>query len=153
MENVRRRVLVVEDDPEVRECLVELLELLGHQVRSAATGEEAVAASVAHELDVVFVDLGLPDISGYEVAARMRSAARSRELTIIALSGRSRPEDLARSAASGFDLHLVKPVGSRTIADACDRSRASASSTTCGCSVVTEESTGPLASPPTTFRT
>ena len=111
MDCASKRVLVVEDDRDTRELLVELLELLGHDVRSAATGAEAIDVLVAYEIDVAFVDIGLPDVSGHEVAVRMRSIARSHELAIIALSGRSQPSDMARSFASGMDLHLVKPAG------------------------------------------
>ncbi|KAB2886180.1 MAG: response regulator [Kofleriaceae bacterium] len=172
MDGASKRVLVVEDDRDTREMLVELLELLGHDVRAAASGMEAVDVLVAYEIDVAFVDIGLPDISGHEVAVRMRSIVGSRELVIAALSGRSQPDDIARSFASGMDLHLVKPacsddlrrvvghasgrrpsVGWRTIPDACARSKASSSSTTCACSVATRESIGPVACPPTTSRT
>jgi CheY-like chemotaxis protein len=107
----RKRVLVVEDDADTRETMAELLELLGHEVRAVGTGYEALAAVDAFWPDVAFIDIGLPDIGGHEVAARIRTVRPAGTMLLIALSGRSQPVDVERSEESGMDLHLVKPIG------------------------------------------
>jgi CheY-like chemotaxis protein len=107
----RKRVLVVDDDADTREMTAELLVVLGHDVRTAATGNEALAALDAFWPDVAFVDIGLPDISGHEVAARMRAVRPLGTMVIVALSGRSQAADIERSVAAGMDMHLVKPIG------------------------------------------
>ena len=102
-------VLVVDDNPDVREALQMLLELRGHTVTTAGTGRGALEASAALRPDVVVLDLGLPDISGLEVATQIRSNPELGATVLIALSGRDQPEDVKRSRAAGFDHHLVKP--------------------------------------------
>jgi PAS domain S-box-containing protein len=102
-------VLVVDDNPDVREALQMLLELRGHTVTTAGTGRAALEASAALRPEVVVLDLGLPDISGLEVAAQIRSNPELGSTVLIALSGRDQPEDVKLSRAAGFDHHLVKP--------------------------------------------
>jgi CheY-like chemotaxis protein/two-component sensor histidine kinase len=104
-----RNVLIVEDSADIREALQELLEGLGHRVEAAADGEQALARALAQRPDVALVDIGLPRIDGYEVARRMRKALGAKVL-LLALTGYGQPEDRARAAAAGFDLHLTKPV-------------------------------------------
>lgn len=104
-----RRVLVVEDNVDASEMLRMLLALSGHSVRVVATGEAALAALREEASDVVLCDLGLPDISGYEVARAIRADAGLESIRLVALSGYGQPEDRARSSEAGFDLHLVKP--------------------------------------------
>jgi PAS domain S-box-containing protein len=102
-------VLVVDDNPDVREALQMLLELRGHTVTTAGSGSAALEISAAQQPDVVVLDLGLPDISGLEVATQIRSNPALGSTVLIALSGRDQPEDVKRSRAAGFDHHLVKP--------------------------------------------
>jgi CheY-like chemotaxis protein len=102
-------VLVVDDNPDVREALQMLLELRGHTVTTAGTGRAALDVAATLRPDVVVLDLGLPDISGLEVATQIRSNAELGSTVLIALSGRGQPEDVKRSRAAGFDHHLVKP--------------------------------------------
>ena len=102
------RVLVVEDSQDSREALQILLELEGHEVRLAASGEDAVRAVTESEPDWALIDIGLPDIDGYETARRIRAGHRA--VRLIALTGHNRPEDRERALAEGFDAHLVKPV-------------------------------------------
>lgn len=104
------RVLVVEDDADTRDTLTMLLTMEGHEVRTARTGPEALAAVRARTPDVVLLDLGLPGLDGWQVALRMRAAeAGPRKPPIIALTGRALEADRRRSAESGIDLHLAKP--------------------------------------------
>jgi signal transduction histidine kinase/CheY-like chemotaxis protein len=106
---VRRDVLVVEDNDDVRASFAEALALAGHEVRSAPDGSAALALARARRPDVAFVDIGLPGIDGYEVARRLR-AEHGAGIYLVALTGYGRPEDLARTRDAGFDLHLTKPV-------------------------------------------
>ncbi len=108
------KVLIIEDDADAREVLQFSLEAEGQPVAVAANGAEGLAVAAAVRPDVVFVDLKLPDVDGFEVARLLRvllgPAAR-----LVALTGFGRPEDLAATAAAGFDDHLTKPVGADTI--------------------------------------
>jgi CheY-like chemotaxis protein/anti-sigma regulatory factor (Ser/Thr protein kinase) len=103
------RVVVVEDSPDVREALGELLELWGHEVHLAATGEEGVALTLACKPDTALVDLGLPDMDGCEVARRVRKANGGHQPRLVALTGFGRASDRRRALEAGFDAHLVKP--------------------------------------------
>ena len=104
------RILIVEDNEDARESLRLLLELDGHEVMAAASGEEGLDQAQAHEFTIALVDLGLPGIDGFEVARRLRALARGAELRLVAISGYGQPLDRKRAQASGFDAHLVKPV-------------------------------------------
>ncbi len=105
-----RRVLVVEDNADTARGMVRLLKLSGHHARSAHDGEQALAAIDAEPFDVVLLDIGLPGMSGLEVAARIRSLPGGGAYLLLALSGYGQAEDRERSLAAGFDDHLVKPV-------------------------------------------
>jgi PAS domain S-box-containing protein len=104
------RVLIVDDNLDTARGLSRLLKLLGHDVRVAHDGQEAVEAARAHRPEVVLLDIGLPGIDGYEVVKRLRVDECCRGSVIIAVSGYGQPEDLRRSKEAGFDHHLVKPV-------------------------------------------
>jgi signal transduction histidine kinase len=104
-----RRILVVEDHADGRESLATSLALHGHEVVAAATGREGVEAAVSFAPDVVLLDIGLPDIDGYEVARRLRDRLE-RRTRLVALTGYGQPDDRARAKEAGFDAHLVKPV-------------------------------------------
>jgi CheY-like chemotaxis protein len=106
-----KRVLVVDDNADAAGSLAMLLELDGHQTRVAHHGAGALAAVAEFEPDVVFLDIGLPDISGYEVARRLReSMSAPGRPRLIALTGWGADEDRRQAKAAGFDAHLVKPV-------------------------------------------
>jgi CheY-like chemotaxis protein len=99
--------LIVEDNVDARHSLRVLLESLGHEVHDAGDGEAGVAAALELEPDLVFVDIGLPRMDGYEVARRIRAAKAS--LRLVALTGYGHADDVQRSRESGFDEHLLKP--------------------------------------------
>ncbi len=105
-----RRILVVEDHEDTAETLRMLLEANGADVRVAATGPKALAAYARFEPEVVLLDIGLPGMSGYEVARRLRAEFPSRDALLVALTGWGRREDVMRAREAGFDDHLVKPV-------------------------------------------
>ncbi|WP_245763441.1 hybrid sensor histidine kinase/response regulator [Paraburkholderia diazotrophica] len=107
------RILIVDDNTDAALSLAMIFDT--HDVRTAHSGEEALQIAVAFEPHVVFLDLGLPGISGYDVARRLREMARDqhaagKRLEIVAVSGYGQPEDQARSIMAGCDSHLVKPV-------------------------------------------
>jgi CheY-like chemotaxis protein/anti-sigma regulatory factor (Ser/Thr protein kinase) len=102
------RILIVEDVDDTREMLRRLLELSGHEVAEADDGPTAVAQALALAPDAVIVDVGLPGLDGYEVAARIRAGGG--RMRLVALTGYGRDENRRRAAAAGFDAHLVKPV-------------------------------------------
>ena len=104
-----RRILVVDDNVDSAESLADVLRLSGHEVRTARDGTAALQAARAAAPDVVLLDIGLPGMSGYEVARELRSAHGAGTL-LVALTGYGQPEDHLRSQKAGFDLHLVKPV-------------------------------------------
>ena len=114
-----QRILIVEDHPDIREVLGELLEQGRHVVSVAATGPEGVEKLLALAPDMAFVDLGLPGFDGYELARRVRAAGSKTYL--IALTGYGQAEDKTRSFAAGFDDHLVKPAHDGDIKDALAR--------------------------------
>jgi PAS domain S-box-containing protein len=105
-----RRVLVVDDNHDSAESLEILLQLSGHHVRIAHDGLEAVTAAASFLPDVVVLDIGLPKLNGYEAARRIRALPSGTHLKLVALTGWGQDSDRQRSAASGFDFHLVKPV-------------------------------------------
>jgi two-component system CheB/CheR fusion protein len=107
----RRRVLVVDDNADAAESLALLLRLEGQDVRVAGDGPAALQAAAAQRPDVVFLDLGMPGMDGYEVCARFRREPDLAGVTLVALTGWGQDEDRRRSHAAGFDRHLVKPVG------------------------------------------
>jgi two-component system, sensor histidine kinase len=105
----RARILIVEDHPDGREALRKLLTLWGHEVEAAADGLRGVEKALAWRPNTAVVDIGLPELDGYEVARRLRHDLDS-QIYLIALTGYGRPEDRVKALEAGFDIHLVKPV-------------------------------------------
>lgn len=103
-----RRILVVDDNQDSAESLALLLELHGHEVRTAFAGPAALETASTFRPDVVLLDIGLPGMDGYEVARRLR--ADDHRSLLVALTGYGRDDDRQRSQEAGFDHHLVKPV-------------------------------------------
>src|SRR5512139_1555299 len=107
----RCRVLVVDDDPAVADSMTVLLQLEGHEVRAAASGEEALALARSFHPQVVLLDIGLQGMDGYEVARQLRAQQAADEtICLVAVTGYGHDEARIRSKEAGFDRHLVKPV-------------------------------------------
>ena len=106
----RRRILLVEDDDDFAESLTLLLGILGHEVRRASDGGEALAVAQDYRPALALVDIGLPGIDGYEVARRLRQAPGLAQTVLVALTGYGGRDDRLRCTAAGFDRHLLKPV-------------------------------------------
>jgi CheY-like chemotaxis protein len=104
----KKRVLIVDDNEDAADTVSMLLEMSGHETKVVYQGERALSSWKAFDPDVVVLDIGLPDLSGYQVVGRLREEGFSG--VAIALSGYGQPEDKRRALDSGFDVHLVKPV-------------------------------------------
>lgn len=105
-----RRVLVVDDNVDSARSLALLLRSLGHDVQVAHDGESALSAALKHQPHLVFLDIGLPGISGHEVAQRLRARFGPSQMRLVAMTGYGQVNDRLRSSSAGFDRHLVKPV-------------------------------------------
>jgi len=103
------RVLLAEDNPDGRATFCTLLKLLGHRVETAADGLRAIEKAFASHPDVVFIDIGLPRLNGYQVAQQLR-AALGPDVFLIAYTAYNQPEDRQRAFTAGVDAYLVKPV-------------------------------------------
>ena len=104
-----RRVLIIEDNDDARGMLREALTLSGHEVRDARDGKSGLAIAAEGAPDVAIIDIGLPDMDGYEVARRLRHSMDGR-IALIALTGYGQSEDRLRAREAGFEVHLTKPV-------------------------------------------
>jgi two-component system CheB/CheR fusion protein len=107
---LRRRILVVDDNADVAGSLAMLLQLEGHEVHVAKDGPTALQVALADRPDIVFLDIGMPGMDGYEVARRFRRQPSLRGVVLVALTGWGQQEDRDRAKAVGFDHHLTKPV-------------------------------------------
>jgi signal transduction histidine kinase len=112
-----RRILVVEDNPDAAATMRDFLELSGHEVELADSGKAGVQAAREFHPEVVLCDIGLPGMSGFEVAAALRRDPATRSAKLIAVTGYGRDEDRRKSKEAGFDLHLTKPVDPAQLRD------------------------------------
>jgi PAS domain S-box-containing protein len=112
------RVLVVDDNKDSADSAAMLLRCSGHDVQVAYSGTGALEAAAAHQPHAILLDLGLPEMDGYEVARRLRQNPRFKNVLLIAVSGYGQDSDLQRSQEAGFSAHLLKPVEIEQINDA-----------------------------------
>ena len=106
----RHRILVVDDNADAAGTLAMLLKMQGHDVRTAADGEEALEQARTGDPDIIFMDLGMPRLDGIEAARRIRALPQCREVRIVALTGWGQDADRRRTREAGMDHHLTKPV-------------------------------------------
>jgi CheY-like chemotaxis protein len=106
----RRRILVVDDNRDAADSLVMMLRMMGHETDTAYHGLQAVHAAAAFRPDVLLLDIGLPEMNGYEVAQHVRKQPWGKGMVLIALTGWGQDEDKRRAFEAGFDHHLMKPV-------------------------------------------
>jgi len=104
------RILVVDDNRDAAESLATLLKLSGHTVDIANDGLLALASAEKLQPDVIFMDIGMPRLNGFDAARRIRETAWGKSMTLVAISGWGQDSDRAKSKDAGFDIHLVKPV-------------------------------------------
>jgi CheY-like chemotaxis protein len=111
------RVLVVDDNHDAALSLGMLVEMLGHDVRVAYDGVEALQVGGGFHPDLVLLDIGMPRMDGYEACRRLRAQPWGASARVVAVTGWGQEHDRRRSQQAGFDQHLVKPVAPTVIAD------------------------------------
>jgi PAS domain S-box-containing protein len=109
------RILVVDDSTDAADSLATLLRLQGQNVQVAYDGPAALAAAEGFRPELVFLDIGMPGMDGYEVARRLRRQPENEKTLLVALTGWGQKEDRQRSKEAGFDHHLTKPAGAQTL--------------------------------------
>ena len=117
---VSRRILVVDDNADAADSLGMLFEVRGDEVRIAYGGIEALATEVAFKPAVVLLDIGMPKLSGYDVARRIRDA-RGASVLIVAITGWGQEDDRQRARDAGIDHHFTKPVDFESLLEIIDR--------------------------------
>jgi CheY-like chemotaxis protein len=100
----------VEDNDDARELFAMMLESSGYKVLQADNGIDGLRIAAQDLPEIAFIDIGLPGMDGFEVAARIKNSPTTGSISLVALSGYGTAHDTERSAKSGFDRHLVKPV-------------------------------------------
>jgi CheY-like chemotaxis protein/two-component sensor histidine kinase len=119
---VIKRVLIADDNVDAAESLQLWLEMAGHEVHVALTGPAALKLAESVQPQVALLDVGMPGMTGLEVASKIREAPWGREIVLIALTGWGQEEDLRRTKEAGFDHHLTKPVAPDAIEELIRRS-------------------------------
>jgi CheY-like chemotaxis protein len=109
-QGMRRRIVVADDNEDSAQSFAMLLSFSGHEVRIAHDGAEALDAVRDFRPDFVFLDIGMPLLSGYEVAEAVRAEPWGRDVKLIAVTGWGQPDDKLRAQSAGFDQHLLKPI-------------------------------------------
>ena len=104
------RILIVEDNADVAEALAHFLDALGHRVRLAHDGPSGIEAAREEIPELMIIDIGLPEVDGYEVARQVRKLPGAEIAILLALTGSATEQDRKRSLDAGFDHHFVKPV-------------------------------------------
>ena len=117
----QRTLVYVEDNEDARATMAELLRSFGYEVVEVPDGKSVLAAVLATQPDAVLVDIGLPDIDGYEVARRLRANPSTQSIPLIALTGYGQLRDKEAAALAGFNLHLVKPVDPASVLQAVEQ--------------------------------
>lgn len=107
---MKKRVLIVDDNGDAAEMLAELLELLGYESRVALEAFSALKIAPEFNPDIMLIDIGLPEVNGYELAQRMRAIPQFASARLMALTGYGQEVDRQNAIDAGFDEHLVKPV-------------------------------------------
>jgi two-component system, chemotaxis family, CheB/CheR fusion protein len=107
---MNEHVLVVDDNRDTADGLARLINSFGYQARAAYGGEQAIEETVAFLPDMALIDIGMPDLDGYETVKRIRQQRGNVHIIIVAVTGWSRDEDKRRAYEAGFDLHVAKPM-------------------------------------------
>jgi CheY-like chemotaxis protein len=105
-----RRILVADDNRDAADSLALMLEMLGHEVSQANDGLEAIEAAKRVQPELIFLDLGMPRMNGYDAARLIRTAPECNSAILVALTGWGQEEDRRRSLEAGFNHHIVKPI-------------------------------------------
>jgi CheY-like chemotaxis protein len=116
-EAVSRRILVTDDDADSAETLAIVLRVAGHEVQIAHDGPSTLEIATAFRPDVIFLDVGLPGMDGFETARQLRQVAGLDKVVLVALTGYGREEDRRRAGEVGIDHFLVKPTPPKLLTD------------------------------------
>jgi CheY-like chemotaxis protein len=114
---VSRRILVTDDDVDGAETLAIVLRMAGHEVQIASDGPSTLKLAAEFQPDVVFLDVGMPGMDGFETARQLRQSVGLHNALLVALTGYGREEDRRRSVEAGFDHFLVKPAPPKLLSD------------------------------------
>ncbi len=115
------RILVVDDNPDAAQTLAELLQVIGYEARTAPDAEVALQVLRAFRPQLALLDIGLPQVDGYQLAGLIRQQPEGKDLRLVALTGYGQESDRARALAAQFDEHLVKPVGIEQLTEVLQR--------------------------------
>jgi PAS domain S-box-containing protein len=115
-----KRVLIADDNADVSEAFEVMLRMFGHEVQTAQDGLQAVEIAERYRPDVIVLDIGMPQLNGYDTARRIRQLQWSENTVLIALTGWGDEKDRRKSEEAGFDVHLVKPVDPVVLSDLLD---------------------------------
>jgi signal transduction histidine kinase len=118
--DVRRRALIIDDNEDSADTLAMMLQLLGHDTHCLYDPRMTNDAVASFAPDIVFLDIGMPGLSGHDVARSLRAGPLGGQLTLVAVTGWGQPEERRRTTEAGFDHHLVKPVNMETIRRICN---------------------------------
>ncbi len=110
MQTIGRKILVVDDNRDAADSIALLLEVAGHEVRTAYDGPDALNLAAVFKPEVVILDLGLPSMDGFEIARQIEGQSWGKDIALVALTGWGQQEDYRKTTDAGFDAHLVKPV-------------------------------------------
>lgn len=110
-----KKILIVDDNQEAADGLVRLLKALGWDAFALYSGKELLSTVSTLDADMAFIDIGMPDMSGYEVVAELR--INGMYFPVVALTGYGQEEDIDKALAAGFTAHLTKPAGSKELTD------------------------------------
>jgi two-component system CheB/CheR fusion protein len=124
-----RRILIVDDNHDAASTLALVLSFYDHVTKVAHNGSDAISETEQFKPEIVLLDIGLPEMDGYEVARRIRQLRQAREILLIAITGYGQPNDRIRSQEAGFDHHLVKPVDIPQLLRLCSEPRKAAAQT------------------------
>ena len=113
--DVGLKILVVDDNRDAADTCAMLLEASGHHVQTAYTGRQALELARTFRPHALLLDIGLPDIDGYQLAQRVRAVPWGRSAVLVAVTGWGQEQDRLRAVEAGFDQHLVKPISAETV--------------------------------------
>jgi two-component system OmpR family response regulator len=108
-------ILVADDNVDSADYLARMLKIAGHELHVAYDGPTALAVAKSFQPKVVLLDIGIPGLTGYEVARRLKETPETKNATLVAITGWGQPEDQQRSREAGFDYHLLKSVRPETL--------------------------------------
>ena len=106
----KRHIVVIEDNEDIRDTLLLMLTMWGHQVEVAGDGTSGLEMVLRGGPDVALIDIGLPAMNGYDIARSIRRTPLPKPIRLIALTGYGQPADKAKAVEAGFDAHLLKPI-------------------------------------------